>query len=560
MVGRIPPGCRWVVLAGSLEAMDFQKLFAGAVSLMNGAQQLNDALREGREQRRRRPALATAAPSHPSEPSKMVMSTHQVRNIKERVKFIQKQVAKARNDPRFRALAVKVVSKKCGTKHCIRERDYIGEVRAVYNYIRQNVRYVRDPLHADLFQHPKRTLEFGGGDCFPEGTMLLTPDGFVPVENLEVGDTIHDGERWVDVLQTWDRGPKTIVRADLNNGSSLRLSDNHKVLRVPRGLGGNRPGEYGSAEEALMSDLRVGDDLLQPRSFMAGGDEEWDEDDAYLAGAYLAEGCRVTKKKGSDVFPEISLAGVVGGKGVRERVEEILESRGIRFRKRDREIRFRATDWPKSEVFGRISIEKHLPHFRFGPRTIATMVAALEQGDAGVSSGGNTVFSTVSKELALAYRVLKRMEGFSTSMATVVAHGGFGANPIHRLTVRRDHIRRPWAKVRSITVEDEQVHCYDLMTTSGRVYLPESDVITRQCDDYTITLGAMLESIGYPVKARVIQTVESPDFDHIYLMVGIPPHSEAPRWLALDASVSGKKPGWQPPHHMVKRYKDFPIS
>lgn len=225
--------------------MDFQKLFAGAVSLVSGAQQLHDVLSQEKQRRRQlEAARPRSLPAPRPRGGQMTMQTHQVRNIKERVKFIQKQVAKARNDPQFRALAVKVVSKKCGTKHCIKERDYLGEVRALYEYIRKHVRYVRDPLHADLFQHPKRTLEFGGGDC----------------------------------------------------------------------------------------------------------------------------------------------------------------------------------------------------------------------------------------------------------------------------------------------------------------------------DDYTITLGAMLEAIGYPVKARVIQTVESPDFDHIYLMVGVPPHSEAPRWLALDASVSGKKPGWQPPAHMVKRFRDFPIS
>ena len=47
---------------------------------------------------------------------------------------------------------------------------------------------------------------------------------------------------------------------------------------------------------------------------------------------------------------------------------------------------------------------------------------------------------------------------------------------------------------------------------------------SADCDDYVILLGSCLQSIGYPVVLRVIQTNDSDDWNHIYLLAGLPPH------------------------------------
>lgn len=88
-----------------------------------------------------------------------------VGNIDSRVRHVINTIQKGRKDPRVRAFAVKAVSQKCGRGWCVPERDWWGEVRQVFEAIRQNVRYVRDIHQIDTFQSPKRTLEFGGGDC-----------------------------------------------------------------------------------------------------------------------------------------------------------------------------------------------------------------------------------------------------------------------------------------------------------------------------------------------------------------------------------------------------------
>jgi len=45
------------------------------------------------------------------------------------------------------------------------EKDYESEGECIYNYVRQNVRYTRDPMDVELLQAPEVTLREASGDC-----------------------------------------------------------------------------------------------------------------------------------------------------------------------------------------------------------------------------------------------------------------------------------------------------------------------------------------------------------------------------------------------------------
>lgn len=77
------------------------------------------------------------------------------------------------------------------------------------------------------------------------------------------------------------------------------------------------------------------------------------------------------------------------------------------------------------------------------------------------------------------------------------------------------------------------------------------------CDDYGILLAALFTLAGYPVKFRVVKTKEASDWDHIYVVVGLPPRSPT-QWMPLDASVS-KPAGWEAPDAIIAERKDFPV-
>ena len=80
------------------------------------------------------------------------------------------------------------------------------------------------------------------------------------------------------------------------------------------------------------------------------------------------------------------------------------------------------------------------------------------------------------------------MLGVSVSINRIDEHGGFGQNPIYRISprlrtspgqaVRRD---KKFARIRSIADGGVDL-CGDITTDTGKFWLPESDVLVHNCD------------------------------------------------------------------------------
>lgn len=70
------------------------------------------------------------------------------------------------------------------------------------------------------------------------------------------------------------------------------------------------------------------------------------------------------------------------------------------------------------------------------------------------------------------------------------------------------------------------------------------------CDDFTILTGALLESIGHPVRLVIIGSnySDAEDYSHIYLQVLL-----KDKWVSLDGSVPGAKAGWEAPVFASKK-------
>lgn len=312
-----------------------------------------------------------------------MLRAHQVTTLADRVVLLRKLVWFGANafdpreppvgslqDPNMRQIGLEI------TQPC-RGRDDMCELHAIYWFTKKNIRYTGDITNKDTFQSSWRTLQYGGGDCFPEGTPFVSQSGLLPVEQVVVGNVIDDGTGWVKVLKTWVRGPKTIYRLGLSNDKMLRLSETHKALRLP-------DDDPEDEQEVRVHDLRVGDVLLQPR----------------------------------------------------------------------REVR----------------------------------------------------------------------------------------------TAR--------VRIRSIEVERLKVPSYDIMTESGRVYLPAADVIARQCDDHA-GLNAVLAMVnGFETRFRITSNTGA-SWDHIYLQAGVP--KTAPRrWVTLDTTLPGHdRFDVQPP---FAKKEDFPVT
>lgn len=52
------------------------------------------------------------------------------------------------------------------------QKDWVGEVCALHQFVRDNIRYLMDPVDVELVQTPDKTLDLGVGDCDDKSTLL----------------------------------------------------------------------------------------------------------------------------------------------------------------------------------------------------------------------------------------------------------------------------------------------------------------------------------------------------------------------------------------------------
>lgn len=105
----------------------------------------------------------------------------------------------------------------------------------------------RGRLHGSLNQHGTRT---GRLSCLKEGSLLLSKQGYIPIEKLKVGDHVwtHLG-RWRRVLASHSLGEHDSVAVGLSNGAEIVCTPCHRFRRTG--------GSWVRAEE-LWRGLRLG--------------------------------------------------------------------------------------------------------------------------------------------------------------------------------------------------------------------------------------------------------------------------------------------------------------
>lgn len=125
-------------------------------------------------------------------PGKPQLKQYDVSDIDTRVGLIGELIRKGSLSPDLRERTVEILSLKCdvlgrvqpnGPQWCVKEKDCLGEVKALFEAIRNPrskyaVRYTRDAMLADVFTAPERTLlKSHGGDCddyvITLGSMLM---------------------------------------------------------------------------------------------------------------------------------------------------------------------------------------------------------------------------------------------------------------------------------------------------------------------------------------------------------------------------------------------------
>ena len=99
------------------------------------------------------------------------------------------------------------------TQH-LRQKDFAGEAKACFEFVRDEIRYLKDIASVETLHHARTMLEMRAGDCDDKAILLaamLASIGhqlqfiacaFVPGQFAHVWTRDYIGARWVDMEPT----------------------------------------------------------------------------------------------------------------------------------------------------------------------------------------------------------------------------------------------------------------------------------------------------------------------------------------------------------------------
>ena len=373
--------------------------------------------------------------------------------------------------------------------------------------IRSGARWAPEPPGQESFDHAGIIARRGWGDCFPQGTLLLRDDyQLVRIEDIQIGERIWSKNQWATVLKKADKGSLALDAIRLNNGSTVLLTGDHHVYVTHKRTGESR---------VRVSDLQVGEALVQPERIAMGTDVSLDPDRAYVEGLHVADGWYEEERE------RFRVSGQDGSRkeAQKREIQTICARLGIETNWQRKYITISDPAWAaRVALMGHLAPNKHFLSLNLGEAQAAESLRGVMADSAANTHGAGRTFTTTSHQLMVQVRVLHRMFGKSTSIRYMTAqeHGGLGQNPIWRVGVREPVGNRgeKILRVKEIDREVVDLPCWDIQTSDGYVYLPEHDVTVSNCDDWAPTHAASLRASGVDPKARAVVYKSGPNLWH----------------------------------------------
>lgn len=129
------------------------------------------------------------------------------------LKLMRRIARDFKKSPVIRRLALKLVENN-------HQKDFVNEVKSIHEFVRDNIRYVKDINGVETVQTPIKTLEFKQGDCDDKSTLAASllesighptrfvAVGFHPGKYAHVYVETKIGTKWVPVETTepWPLG------------------------------------------------------------------------------------------------------------------------------------------------------------------------------------------------------------------------------------------------------------------------------------------------------------------------------------------------------------------
>ena len=85
---------------------------------------------------------------------------YNVKSEEDRVKLIADLVEEGSQDPYIRELTLKILD-----SYNVREKDHLGEINAIFDWIKNNIKYRGDVFCRDSYHTARRIVELKSADC-----------------------------------------------------------------------------------------------------------------------------------------------------------------------------------------------------------------------------------------------------------------------------------------------------------------------------------------------------------------------------------------------------------
>ena len=132
------------------------------------------------------------------------------------LKMMRKLARDGKSNPQVFELSREIVKN-------IPPKNWLKEVDAVFRWVRDNIRYIKDPRNIETLHTPQKILEFGQGDCDDQSILLASlletighparfvAVGFAPGTYSHVYVETKVGNKWIPLdatMERWSIGKK----------------------------------------------------------------------------------------------------------------------------------------------------------------------------------------------------------------------------------------------------------------------------------------------------------------------------------------------------------------
>jgi len=368
----------------------------------------------------------------------------------------------------------------------------------------------------------------GGSPCFPAGTLVLTDQGYVEIENITVGMRVltHMG-RWREVTETGSKQGETMILK--GNHYGLESTPNHPIYSAKQGKYYLRRENGKKTTRICLEDSRdwiCAEDMkgrlwavpnhvetlpISPPRYDNDQQKElpeFSEDFFYFIGRWLGDGWvrdgqRPHRSEGK-TWGQIYLCDDVQKENeLREIVSKVTDKYQIEYGRTDVKFSFCGQVFCRwlTENFGKYSYGKRLPAWAYGMKAEwrSALLRGMLESDGNKTRDGAWRISSVSKKLAEGIRLLGEIEGYSTTVrfyeppkqhkieGRIVNQRPIYVVALHK-SVSKAHLSdeyHGWYKVRSVEKTNEVKEVYNLTVAEDNSYVADG-IVVHNCQNLSI--------------------------------------------------------------------------